>query len=135
MCSPLHRTAASPYTALAFDTDFVLNPSETRSESSLLEFGPCCVRIQYSFRCELTGGREPAGADRRIPTWASQVVSGLARDRPAVVTKADLTLRLAEAGCERDPDSAIRELRRIGWLVQLPVKGTWAFIPRRRRSL
>lgn len=71
----------------------------------------------------------PAGADRRIPTWASQVVSGLARDRPAVVTKEDLTLRLTLAGCERDPDSAIRELRRMGWLVHLPVKGTWAFIP------
>lgn len=71
----------------------------------------------------------PAGADRRIPTWASRVVSGLARDRPVVVTKGDLTQRLTEAGCGRDPDSAIRELRRIGWLVQLPVKGTWAFIP------
>lgn len=71
----------------------------------------------------------PAGADRRIPTWASRVVSGLARDRPVVVTKEDLTQRLTEAGCGRDPDSAIRELRRIGWLVQLPVKGTWAFIP------
>lgn len=71
----------------------------------------------------------PVGADRRIPTWASQVVSGLARDRPAVVTKEDVAQRLAEAGCERAPDSAVRELRRIGWLVQLAVKGTWAFIP------
>lgn len=71
----------------------------------------------------------PAGASRRIPTWASPVVSGLARDRPAVVTKEDLTLRLAEAGCDREPDSAIRELRRMGWLVHLPVKGTWTFIP------
>lgn len=71
----------------------------------------------------------PTGADRRIPTWASQVVSGLARDRPAVVTREDVARRLAAAGCNRDPDSAIRELRRIGWLVHLPAKGTWAFIP------
>lgn len=75
------------------------------------------------------GATSPLGADRRIPTRASAVIAGLARDRPAVVTTDDLALRLAEAASERDVDSAIRELRRLGWLVGLPVQGTWAFIP------
>ena len=75
------------------------------------------------------GVASPAGADRRIPSWASAVISGLARDRPTVVTTEDLALRLAEADCERELESAIRELRRLGWLVRLPVQGTWAFIP------
>ncbi len=78
---------------------------------------------------DTTAVRSPAGAARRIPTWAARVVSDLARDRPAVVTKDDVAQRLTAAGCTREPDSAIRELRRIGWLVHLPVKGTWAFIP------
>ncbi len=75
------------------------------------------------------GATSPLGADRRIPTWASAVLAGLARDQPAVVTTEDLALRLAEAASERDVDSAIRELRRLGWLVGLPAQGTWAFIP------
>lgn len=75
------------------------------------------------------GATSPVGADRRIPRWASAVIAGLARDRPIVVTTEDLALRLAEANSERDVDSAIRDLRRLGWLVGLPVHGTWAFIP------
>jgi hypothetical protein len=75
------------------------------------------------------GATSPLGADRRIPRWASAVIAGLARDRPIVVTTEDLALRLAEANSERDVDSAIRDLRRLGWLVGLPAQGTWTFIP------
>lgn len=75
------------------------------------------------------GATSPLGADRRIPKWASGVIAALARDRPIVVTTEDLALRLAEASSERDVGSAIRDLRRLGWLVGLPAQGTWAFIP------
>lgn len=71
----------------------------------------------------------PTGADRRIPTWASGLVAGLARDLPPVVTREAVAARLAEVGLERDVNASITELRRLGWLVGLPVKGTWAFIP------
>lgn len=68
-------------------------------------------------------------ADRRIPSWAAALVAGLARDEPSVVTRADIGARLEDLGTQRDADSAVEELRRLGWLVGLPIKGTWAFIP------
>lgn len=68
-------------------------------------------------------------ADRRIPSWAAALVSRLARDEPAVVTRTDIAARLEDLDAHRDADSAVEELRRLGWLVGLPVKGTWAFIP------
>lgn len=71
----------------------------------------------------------PAGADRRIPGWASALVAGLARDLPAVVTREDIARRSTQAGLDRDLEATITELRRLGWLVGLPVKGTWAFVP------
>ena len=71
----------------------------------------------------------PAGADRRVPGWASALIGGLTRDAPAVVTRKDIAQRCAELGLDRDSDAAIAELRRLGWLVALPVKGTWAFVP------
>jgi hypothetical protein len=71
----------------------------------------------------------PLGSDRRIPTWAAGLVGALARELPAVVTRNDLTARLAQAGIDRDPGATVNELRRLGWLVGLPVQGTWAFIP------
>jgi len=67
--------------------------------------------------------------DRRVPTWASGLVAGLSRDLPAVVTREDLADRLAEVGSDRSVDTTIDELRRLGWLVGLPIQGTWAFIP------
>lgn len=70
-----------------------------------------------------------AGMDRRVPTWASGLVAGLSRDLPTVVTREDLSDRLAELASDRDVDSSIDELRRLGWLVGLPIQGTWAFIP------
>jgi len=71
----------------------------------------------------------PAGPDRRVPGWASALVGGLTRDAPAVVTREDIAERSAELGLDRDLDPTITELRRLGWLVALPVKGTWAFVP------
>ena len=53
----------------------------------------------------------------------------LARDLPAVVTRDDLAERLTEAGSEHDLDSTVSQLRRLGWLVALPVHGVWAFLP------
>lgn len=36
---------------------------------------------------------------------------------------------MAELGLDRDDDVVVSELRRLGWLVGLPVQGAWAFIP------
>jgi hypothetical protein len=73
--------------------------------------------------------RSPLGVERRVPSWAAGLVAGLARDLPAVVTRHDIVDRLAEVGSDRDVESAIAELRRLGWLVGLAVHGAWAFIP------
>lgn len=67
--------------------------------------------------------------DRRIPSWASGLIAGLARDAPAVVTREDIAERLDELDNDRDIDATVTELRRLGWLVGLPIHGTWAFIP------
>ena len=80
-------------------------------------------------RAEEVGLRSPRGAERRVPSWAAGLVAGLARDLPTVVTRQDVVDRLAEAGSDRDVESAIAELRRLGWLVGLAVHGAWAFIP------
>lgn len=71
----------------------------------------------------------PAGPDRRVPGWASALIGGLTRDAPALVTREDIAQRSAELGLDRDVEATIAELRRLGWLVALPVKGTWAFVP------
>ncbi|MGH3490707.1 MAG: type IV toxin-antitoxin system AbiEi family antitoxin, partial [Actinopolymorphaceae bacterium] len=71
----------------------------------------------------------PKGLDRRIPAWAAGVIAGLARDLPSVVTREDIARRLSDAASGRDVDPTINELRRLGWLVGLPIQGTWAFIP------
>jgi len=72
--------------------------------------------------------QSPIGAERRIPTWAQGLVAGLARDLPAVLTRDDIKKRLGDKHV-RSADDAIRELRRLGWLVRLGVQGTWTFIP------
>ena len=69
-----------------------------------------------------------SGSDRRIPGWASALVGELARDLPEVVTRADVAQRSAEVRLDRNVEATIAELRRLGWLVGLPVKGTWAFV-------
>jgi hypothetical protein len=71
----------------------------------------------------------PTGPDRRVPTWAAGLVAGLSRDLPAVLTRDDLAERLVEAAADRTVDSAVHELRRLGWLVTLPLHGVWAFVP------
>jgi len=71
----------------------------------------------------------PVGMDRRVPGWASSIVAGLSRDLPMVVTREEVAARLADTHVDRDVESTISELRRLGWLVALPVKGTWAFVP------
>ena len=71
----------------------------------------------------------PTGPDRRVPTWAAGLVAGLSRDLPTVVTRDDLAGRLVEVGADRTVDSAVHELRRLGWLVTLPLHGVWGFVP------
>jgi hypothetical protein len=46
-----------------------------------------------------------------------------------VVTREEIAARLVEARSDRDLESTIVELRRLGWLATLPVQGTWAFVP------
>jgi hypothetical protein len=67
--------------------------------------------------------------DRPIPPWAAGVVSRLSRDRPWVVTRADLDRYLAEADVNRDSIQAARDLQRLGWLSSVHLKGVWAFVP------
>lgn len=69
------------------------------------------------------------GADRRIPAWAAGLLAGLARDQPAVLTRADLGERLADAGSDRSVERTLEELRRLGWLAPLHLHGVWAFVP------
>lgn len=69
------------------------------------------------------------GADRRVPSWAAGLVAGLARDQPAVLTRADIAERLAEAGSARTVDRTIEELRRLGWLRPIGLHAVWAFVP------
>lgn len=69
------------------------------------------------------------GSNRRIPGWAAALVEALTRDLPGVVTREDVAQRSAELRLDRDLEATIAELRRLGWLVALPVKGTWAFVP------
>lgn len=69
------------------------------------------------------------GLDRKVPSWAAGIVGLLSRDLPTVLTRSSIADWLAEAGSNRPVDSAITELRRLGWLVSLPVHGAWGFVP------
>jgi hypothetical protein len=75
------------------------------------------------------------GVDRRVPTWAAAVIARLSRDLPTVVTREDISQLLTDAGTDRTVDATISELRRLGWLVGLPVHGVWAFIPPGQESI
>jgi len=77
---------------------------------------------------EQSARRAPT-SDRRIPGWAAGLLARLARERPAVVTYADVERMLAETGSDRQPEDTVRELRRLGWLVPLHVTGAWAYLP------
>ena len=67
--------------------------------------------------------------DRPIPPWAAGLVSRLSRDRPAVVTRADLAGYLAELETDRSVDRVASDLQQLGWLSTLHLKGVWAFVP------
>ena len=69
------------------------------------------------------------GTDRRIPAWAAGLISGLSRDLPTVLTREEILERLTDSQSKRDIGATINELRRLGWLVGLPIHGVWAFIP------
>ncbi len=67
--------------------------------------------------------------DRPVPPWAAGLVSRLSRDRPAVVTRADLAGYLAELESDRSVDRVASDLQQLGWLSTLHLKGSWAFVP------
>ncbi len=67
--------------------------------------------------------------NRRIPTWAVGLHNRLAQDRPAVVTRADIGMYLAEVDSNRDVDDTVKHLQRLGWLVPVHLKGVWAYLP------
>lgn len=66
---------------------------------------------------------------RPVPPWAAGLVGRLSQDRPAVVTREDLAGYLAELRSARDVDQTARDLRQLGWLSTLHLKGVWAFNP------
>ena len=66
---------------------------------------------------------------RRVPSWAAALFDELSRDAPDVVTRDEIEDLLRATSTGRDVESAVRELRRLGWLVPLPVRGVWAFRP------
>ena len=68
-------------------------------------------------------------ASRPIPRWAADLVAVLSRDRPAVVTRTDIAGYLTAFGSARDPQRTAFDLRRLGWLASLRIKGVWAFVP------
>lgn len=68
-------------------------------------------------------------SDRRIPGWASGLLTRLARDCPKVVTRDDIESYLKEAGSTRHVDPTVRELQRLGWLQPLHLNGVWAYVP------
>ena len=69
------------------------------------------------------------GSDRRVPGWAAGLIAGLVRDGVVVVTRGEIAGRLVAVGSERAVNATISELRRLGWLVGLPSRGVWAFMP------
>ena len=74
--------------------------------------------------------KESQGAHgRRVPGWAADLIGGLSRDLPSVLSREEIAARLADAGSDRGVDAAVTELRRLGWLLGLPIHGVWAFIP------
>lgn len=75
------------------------------------------------------GGRRRRNPDRRIPGWASSLLARLARDRPDVLTRDDVSTYLFEVKSQRDVDRTIDELSRLGWLTPLHLKGAWAYLP------
>ena len=84
------------------------------------------------FAVNLTGRDLEA---RRVPVWAATLFARVPRDLPRIVTLDDVAGWLQASGTARDAESAVRELRRLGWLKPLPVQGAWAFIPAGYSSL
>jgi hypothetical protein len=72
---------------------------------------------------------ETIGASRPIPSWAADLVAALSRDRPAVVTRADLAAHLRALDSSRDPERTAFELQNLGWFASVHIKGVWAFVP------
>lgn len=66
---------------------------------------------------------------RRIPRWAAELLSRLSQERPLVVTREEIARYLEELGDKRPLDRTVRDLRRLGWLSTLHLKGVWAFAP------
>jgi hypothetical protein len=57
------------------------------------------------------------------------LLARLAQDRPAVLTREDLGGYLVEIESEREVDTTIRDLVRLGWLSASRRKGVWIYLP------
>jgi hypothetical protein len=66
---------------------------------------------------------------RTISAVTANLHDLLARERPPVVTRDDISNYLAEIGSKRGVDVTVKSLQRLGWLVQLHIKGVWAYLP------
>ncbi len=66
---------------------------------------------------------------RPIPPRASGLPAHLSQDRPAVVTREDLSRYLVERGSARRVDEMASDLQQLGWLSMLHLKGVWALVP------
>lgn len=67
--------------------------------------------------------------DRVVPSWAAGLIARLSRDRPVVVSRADLAEYVGDATMDRDIDRVASDLQQLGWLSTLSVRGVWAFVP------
>jgi hypothetical protein len=68
-------------------------------------------------------------SSRTISALAASLHERLARERPPVVTRADIGAYLEEIGSNRDVDVTVKSLQRLGWLVGVHIKGVWAYLP------
>lgn len=66
---------------------------------------------------------------RTISAVTAKLHDLLARERPPVVTRDDISNYLAEIGSKSGVDVTVKGLQRLGWLVPLHIKGVWAYLP------
>ena len=61
---------------------------------------------------------------RYIPQWLSPVVEALELDRPELVTMAELTSIAEQSGVEAQGYAIADRLRKLGWLLETPQRGS-----------
>jgi hypothetical protein len=66
---------------------------------------------------------------RGIPPSASPVLTALELDAPELVSLADLTDLVQQAGIRTEPRVVADRLRKLGWLLPTETAGVWEFAP------